>query len=126
LDLGAHDGPRPGNEQVGLDPGRQVLLHRDLVADGLGGVAQVLGLEAMLRAGSVDDPVRQAGVGPVHSGDLSGVLVHAQVHEPVLVVAMEVADKLPRVREAPAAAGGTACAPLVYDGGLCRTAEVGL
>jgi hypothetical protein len=71
------------------------------VTDGLGGIAQVLGLVAMLGAGGVDDPVGfQAGTGPVHGGDPPGVLVHAQVHEPVFMLAVEVADELPGVGEA--------------------------
>jgi hypothetical protein len=75
----------------------------------------------------VDDPVGfQARTGPVHGGDPLGVLVHAQVHPRVLVVAMEVADELSGIGQTPAAAGGTARAPVVDDGGLFRAAEVDL
>jgi hypothetical protein len=54
-----------------------------------------------LTCGLVEDGVRfQAGARPVRCGDLPGVLVHVEVHGRVLVVAMEVADELPRVGEA--------------------------
>ncbi len=75
----------------------------------------------------MDDRVGfQAGTGPVHGGDSLGVLVHAQVHEPVFMVAVEVADELPRIGEAPAAAGGTPRALFVNDCYLFRTAKSAL
>lgn len=73
----------------------------------------------------MDDGVRKAGVGPVGRGDSPSVLVHVEVHGRVLVAAMEVTEELSGIGETAVTASGTAGAPVVDDGGLSRTAEVG-
>jgi hypothetical protein len=128
LHLDAHIRPRAIDDGVGSHLGRQVLLDLDAETGGLTGILHVFDLAVVLgRDGFVDDGVRfQAGARPMRGSDHSGVLVHVEVHGRVLVVAVEVANVLAGGREAPVAAGSTPCPPVVDDGGLFRTAKVGL